>query len=92
MDERVAIGGAVVLPATVAAAFALGYARGRRDALYVVWNLRSVAQCLDDFVPPEGEPTDDREEPFRPSRWVWKSGRDAGRPVEHFEHGLSNAF
>jgi len=89
------MGGAVAMPTVLAAAvggFALGYARGHQDALGVVWNLRGQAQCLDPSLPPEGDPSDDRIEPYPPSQWVWKTGPDAGRPVERWEHGAVNPF
>jgi hypothetical protein len=88
-----AIVGAVALPAALAAVvggYALGYVHGHQDALGVVWNLRGVAQCLDSSVPPGGDPSDERVEPYTPSRWVWKSGPEAGRPVERWEHGAVN--
>jgi len=86
MDGKLAIGGALALPAALVGGFALGYASGYQDALGVIWNLRRVAQCLDPSVPPGGDPSDDRVEPYPPSRWVWKSGRDAGEPVERWTH------
>jgi len=70
----------------------VGYTHGYQEACGVVWNLRGQAQCLDPSIPPEGDPSDDRVEPYPPSRWVWKSGRDAGKPVERWGLRVSNPF
>jgi hypothetical protein len=88
MNGKLAIGGAIALPAAlvVVGGYALGYAHGYQDALGVTWNLRGVAQCIDSSVPPGGDPSDDRAEPYPPSRWVWKSGPTAGEPVERWTH------
>jgi hypothetical protein len=69
--------------AVVAAGYALGYVHGQQDALGCVWNLRSVAQCLD---PPETH----QQGTGRPvvwSRWVWKAGPHAGQPVGAVRRG-----
>lgn len=95
MDRKLAIGAAAALPVALAVAaggYAAGYLHGHQDALGVVWNLRNVAQCLDPSVPPGGDPSDGRIEPYTPSRWVWKSGPGAGEPVKRWEHGIGNPF
>ena len=96
MDRKLAISGAAALPAAallaVVGGYALGYAHGHQDALGAVWNLRSVAQCLDPSVPANVDPTEEWEEPFPHSRWFWKNGPRAGGPVERWEHGTANPF
>ena len=89
MDSKLAVGGAVALPAALAivGGYALGYIHGYQDALGSVGKLRGVAQCLD---PPADADLPAREA-FR-SQWVWKKGPLAGQPIQGRTHGLSNPF
>lgn len=91
MDKKLAVGGAVALPAalTIIGGYALGYVHGHQDALGSVWNLRGHAQCLDPSASTDADSGE--QEPSR-SQWVWKSGPLAGEPVQHHIHGFSNPF